>query len=98
MYFRLNGRRLNNVRKNMFKLVLTAIVCFLVLVKVKADDKTSNVCPSPDFYAPCRCEKSLDNQYLILNCLSSNLNDSRVSEILDAFTDTSGVKPLLGWI
>ena len=56
----------------------------------------SIVCPPAANYAPCDCAEnsSLKPGTIILNCASRNLNDTRVSDILDAFLTTPGVSPV----
>ena len=56
-------------------------------------DRTAVVCPNPNNYAPCECNDRGD-ETVILNCRGKMLDDSRVSEILDAFISTPGVSPL----
>ena len=53
------------------------------------------VCPGPEAYSPCTCyEYGNQPGTIYLYCGEKNLNDSRASEILDAFLTTPGVSPL----
>ena len=53
-------------------------------------------CPLPNAYAPCNCIVDSDELFLALDCSGLKLNDSRASEILDAFVTASAddVNPL----
>ena len=56
------------------------------------------VCPNPSDYFPCKCEPEVffSNGTLIeLNCRDKNLNDSRISEILDSFLSAPEVTSLV---
>ena len=55
------------------------------------------VCPKPSDYFPCKCEPEIffsNGTLLELNCRDKNINDSRISEILDAFLLTPEVTSL----
>jgi hypothetical protein len=56
-------------------------------------DRTAVVCPNPSDYSPCECNDRGD-ETVILNCRGRQLNDSKVSDILDSFISTPGVSPL----
>lgn len=56
-------------------------------------DRTAVVCPYPSDYSPCECNDRGD-ETVILNCRGRQLNDSKVSDILDSFISTPGVSPL----
>ena len=62
--------------------VLTVSVLFLfITVSVS---KAVVICPPAEDLLPCECQELTASQTIFLECYSTNLKDSRMSEIMDA--------------
>ena len=54
----------------------------------------STTCPPAASVSPCVCRDNNDGVTVFLNCYNQNLDDTKISQILNSFLSTSGVSPL----
>ena len=89
-YFLSSPSLVGNCHCSIYLLMMTMILLLSssLLLVVKA----AVICPPAADYAPCDCEER--NGTITLTCDMRNLNDSQVSDILDAFLTTPGVSPV----
>ena len=75
----------------MLELFTAFVVCLSVLQTKQVE--AANVCPPVNVISPCTCiQQTATTTYL--NCASNNLNNSQVSDILDAYLATADVSPV----
>lgn len=77
-------------------LISISVYCFWLIISLV---ESVIICPPPDTYSPCNnCRKvPSSSDTIVLNCdrrNAENLNDSRISDILDTFLKTPSVSPL----
>ena len=90
-YFLSSPSLVGNCHCSIYFLMMTMILLLSssLLLVVKA----AVICPPAADYAPCDCREER-NGTIYLDCGMRNLNNSQVSDILDAFLTTPGVSPV----
>ena len=85
------------IQVSIFELVVSdkQTMVNLLLLLLFVTHSMAGVCPPPGKISPCSCS-DLGNEGLVvqLNCVASNLDDSRASEILNTMISWPRVSPL----
>ena len=69
-----------------------AIVVLIVLITCVSE--ATIVCPPEKAILPCQCQELIARETIYLECYSTNLNDTRMGEIIDAFLSDPDVSPI----
>ena len=69
-----------------------AIVVLFVLTTCVSE--ATIVCPPEKAILPCQCQELIARETIYLECYSTNLNDTRMGEIIDAFLSNPDVSPI----
>ena len=68
---------------------------FLLIAVLFNGSQTAVICPPATVYSPCSCDEYKGNSATIeLNCGGKNVDDTRMSAILDALFTTGGASPV----
>ena len=68
---------------------------FLLIALLFNGSQSAVICPPATAYSPCSCDEYKGNSATIeLNCGGKNVDDTRMSAILDALLTTGGATPV----